>query len=86
MQPLFLVIVLSDISVALCTVARNRYYRYRGGQWEPMRIGYSIRNPEQTGNVLVSDSITNTSYDYELREKSMRQYGSRGVICLGKKH
>ena len=37
---------------------------------------YSIRNPDQTGKVLVSDWITNTRYDYELREKIIRQHGS----------
>ena len=46
---------------------------------------YSIRNPDQTGKVLVSDWITNSRYDYELREKLIRQHGSRKVIRLEKK-
>ena len=47
---------------------------------------YSIRNPDQTGKVLVSDWITNTRYDYELREKIIRQHGSRKIIRLEKKY
>ena len=46
---------------------------------------YSICNPDQTGKKLVSDWITNTRYDYELRERIMRQHGSRKVIRLEKK-
>ena len=45
-----------------------------------------MRNPDQTGKVLVSDWITNTRYDYELREKIIRQHGSRKIIRLEKKY
>ena len=46
----------------------------------------SIRNHQQTGNVFVLGWITNTSYDHELRENTMRQHGSRKVIRLEKKY
>ena len=42
-------------------------------------------NPEQTWKVLVSDWITNTRYDYELRDKTIRrQMSEKESILLEK--
>ena len=46
---------------------------------------YSMYNPEQTWKVLVSDWITNTRYDYELRDKTIRrQMSEKESILLEK--